>query len=35
VTPRRTRDPAHFAKFIVDVATGKVENVDPAAKILF
>lgn len=29
---KRPRDPAQLAKFIVDVATGEVEDIDPASK---
>jgi len=30
---KRPRDPAQLAKFIVDVATGDVEDTDPADKM--
>jgi hypothetical protein len=29
--PKRPRDPAQLAKFIVDVATGAIENHEPSA----
>lgn len=29
---KRPRDPAQLAKFIVDLATGEVEDIDPASK---
>ena len=29
---KRARDPAQLAKFIVDIATGEIEDVDPAQK---